>query len=117
MKPKKTTKVPLNEVAYLTPDTVFHGIKSKNPSHWKRLNSGTPEADLAKLLLGWRLIRNRTQEQQARLSGCSRASYLNMESGKKGSNPGYLTLCRMAKTYGLSIMEFFAGPEQKERLS
>lgn len=109
-KHKKQLSVSRDEVLYLTPETVFDSLKEKNPPHWRRLNAGTEEADLAKLLLVWRLISGRTQEQQAKLTGCPRPSYNLLESGKKGSNPGYLTLCRMAKSYGVSFKEFVAGP-------
>ena len=104
-------------ITYLNPDNVLEKLRIKNPDLWKRINADTPEGELAKVLLAWRLLNNRTQEAQAGLAGCSRASYINMEGAKHGANPGYLTLYRMAKSYGLSIQDFMVGPGKAGRLS
>src|SRR5665213_830662 len=98
------------KVQYLNPDTVFDQIKLKYPGLYKRISANSPEGKLARVLMAWRLLTNRQQKEVAKLAGCSRATYQNMENAKKGVNPGYLTLWRIAESYEISFKEFIAGP-------
>jgi DNA-binding XRE family transcriptional regulator len=107
----------LEEVRYLTPETVFDQVKQKFPGLYTRISAKTPEGELARVLMAWRLLKNRQQIEVAKMAGCSRATYQNMENAKKGVNPGYLTLWRIAESYGLSIQEFMVGPGKAGRLS
>ncbi len=104
------TKLGLEEVQYLNPDTVFDQVKQKYPGLYKRISANTPEGELARVLMAWRLLTNRQQKEVAKLAGCSRATYQNMENAKKGVNPGYLTLWRIAGSYEKTFKEFITGP-------
>jgi DNA-binding XRE family transcriptional regulator len=110
------TKRGWEEVQYLNSDTVFDQVKQKYPGLYKRISAKTPEGELARVLMAWRLLRGRQQKEVAQLAGCSRATYQNMENAKKGVNPGYLILWRIAESYEISFKEFIAGPGSHNQL-
>jgi len=100
----------MDDVSYVTEETVFDGVKLNNPNLYKRLQKDTPEAALARILLSWRLFKGRSQRVEAELTGCGRSTYQTFEEAKPGVNPGFLTLWRLAKSYEVSFFEFVAGP-------
>lgn len=100
-------------VNYLTPDNWFEWVKNNKPSVFEKLSKHTPQAELGKLLWGWRLTAGRTQKDQAKRSGCSMATYQKLEEVSTNSNPNYLTLYKIARSYGVSFKEFWDGPGHK----
>jgi hypothetical protein len=100
-------------VTYVTEETVLDEVKTNNPQLYKRLQGDAPEAFLAKILITWRLYKGRSQRSQAKLVGCGRSTYQTFEEARRGVNPGFLTLWKIANTYEVGLLEFFAGPWPK----
>jgi DNA-binding XRE family transcriptional regulator len=95
---------------YLDADTWLGWVKDNKPEVYKKITKDTPEAILARAAWGWRLTTGRTQAQAAKLAGCSVATYQNIEECRKGVNPSYLGLCRIAGSYKTSLAVFLLGP-------
>ncbi len=95
---------------YLNADTWLGWVKENKPDVYKKITQETPVAILARAAWGWRLTTGRTQDQAADLVGCSLATYQHIEECRKGVNPSYSVLCRIAGSYDVSLAEFLLGP-------
>lgn len=102
---------------YFTPDNWLAWMKINKPAVHAKLSKNSDQAELAKLLWAWRLIEGRTQQDLADRTGCSRATYQKLEEVNSNSNPTYLTLCKIAKSYGVSFKEFILGPGKQNLLT